>query len=111
MGVLSGDDIPAHFGRMAWPANRLAGSQRTELLNYHLGHSRRIEEFVAAMRLALAGVNHRTAPVHVREKLAFRMEDVPAALLHMQARGAKEALILSTCNRVEVTAALADDIS
>ena len=46
-----------------------------------MGHSRRIEEFVAAMKLALAGMNHRTAPVQVREKLAFRMEDVPAALL------------------------------
>jgi glutamyl-tRNA reductase len=63
------------------------------------------------MRLALAGINHRTAPVQVREKVAFRTEDVPAALLHMQARGAKEALILSTCNRVEVTAALADGMS
>jgi glutamyl-tRNA reductase len=61
--------------------------------------------------LALAGINHRTAPVQVREKVAFRTEDVPAALLHMQARGAKEALILSTCNRVEVTAALADGAS
>ncbi len=62
------------------------------------------------MRLALAGINHRTAPVELRERLAFRMEDIPAALLHMQARGAKEALILSTCNRVEMTAALADDL-
>ncbi len=63
------------------------------------------------MKLALAGINHRTAPVEVREKLAFRTEDVPTALLEVQARGAKEALILSTCNRVEVTAALADGIS
>ncbi|MBV8906876.1 MAG: glutamyl-tRNA reductase, partial [Acidobacteriia bacterium] len=58
------------------------------------------------MRLALAGISHRTAPVEIREKLAFRSEQIPAALLEMQARGAKEALILSTCNRVEVTAAL-----
>ncbi len=63
------------------------------------------------MKLALAGINHRTAPVQIREKLAFRLEDIPAALLEMQARGAKEALILSTCNRVEVTAALADEVS
>jgi glutamyl-tRNA reductase len=63
------------------------------------------------MKLALAGINHRTAPVQVREKVAFRTEDVPAALLQMQARGAKEALILSTCNRVEITAALTDDMS
>lgn len=63
------------------------------------------------MRLAVAGVNHRTAPLEVREQLAFRSEDIPAALAQMQARGAKEALILSTCNRVEVTAALDDGAS
>lgn len=62
------------------------------------------------MRLALAGVNHKTAPVQLREKLAFRTEDIPAALLDMQSRGAREALIVSTCNRVEVTAALDDDV-
>ncbi len=60
------------------------------------------------MRLALAGVNHRTAPVELREKLAFRADEIPTALSHMRSRGAKEALILSTCNRVEVTAALDD---
>jgi len=63
------------------------------------------------MRLALAGINHRTAPVQLREKLAFRAEEIPAALVRMQERGAKEVLILSTCNRVEVTATLADDLS
>lgn len=62
------------------------------------------------MKLALAGMNHRTAPIEVREKLAFRAEDIPAALLDMQARGAKEALILSTCNRVEVAAALGENV-
>ena len=63
------------------------------------------------MKLALAGINHRTAPVELREKLAFRPDDVPTALLGMRARGAAEALILSTCNRVEVTAALEDGVS
>jgi glutamyl-tRNA reductase len=63
------------------------------------------------MKLALLGINHRTAPVNIREKLAFRAEDIPGALVDLQARGAKEALILSTCNRVEVTAALDDDVS
>jgi len=61
------------------------------------------------MKLLLAGINHRTAPVQLREKLAYRTEEIPAALLEIQARGAKEALILSTCNRVELTAALDDD--
>lgn len=61
------------------------------------------------MKLALAGINHRTAPVEIREKLAFRTEEIPAALEDLQSRGVKEALILSTCNRVEVLASLEDN--
>ena len=61
------------------------------------------------MKLALAGINHRTAPVNVRERVAFRLEDIPAALASMLAGGVREALILSTCNRVEVMAALEED--
>jgi glutamyl-tRNA reductase len=60
------------------------------------------------MRLVLVGVNHRTAPVQLREKLAYRPEEIPAALGRMRAQGVKEALILSTCNRVEWTASLED---
>jgi glutamyl-tRNA reductase len=60
------------------------------------------------MRLVLAGVNHRTAPVALREKLAYRRDEIATALIALQARGVKEALIFSTCNRVEVTAALED---
>ncbi|HEX4810374.1 MAG TPA: glutamyl-tRNA reductase [Bryobacteraceae bacterium] len=60
------------------------------------------------MRLALAGLNHRTAPVHIRERLAFSTEDVPAALQQLQSQGVREAIILSTCNRVEVAAAVDD---
>ena len=62
------------------------------------------------MKLLLAGVNHRTAPVQLRERLAYRVDEIPSALLDIQTRGAKEALILSTCNRVELTAALDDDL-
>lgn len=60
------------------------------------------------MKLVLVGLNHRSAPVQVREKCAFRSDDVAGALSQMQAQGAKEALILSTCNRVELTATLDD---
>jgi glutamyl-tRNA reductase len=67
-------------------------------------------ELVLPTKLVVAGINHRTAPVELRERLAFRAKEIPAALLHMQAHGAKEALILSTCNRVEMTATLADDV-
>lgn len=65
---------------------------------------------MAEMKLAVLGINHRTAPVEVRERLAFRPEEVPSALLDLQARGAAEALILSTCNRVEVTAVLEEGV-
>jgi glutamyl-tRNA reductase len=63
------------------------------------------------MRLVVAGVNHRTAPVALREKLAYRADEIPAALIEVQARGAKEAILLSTCNRVELTAAAGENFS
>ena len=62
------------------------------------------------MKLVLAGLNHRTAPVDLREKLAFRTGEIPAALEDLQTRGIKEALILSTCNRVEVLAVLEENL-
>jgi glutamyl-tRNA reductase len=64
------------------------------------------------MKLVLAGLNHRTAPVEVREGLAFRPEDLSGALQRLRdGGGAREAMILSTCNRVEVTATLDDEAS
>ena len=56
------------------------------------------------MKLLVTGVSHKTAPVEVRESLAFRDETLPAALADLKRReGVTEALILSTCNRVEIT--------
>ena len=56
------------------------------------------------MKLLLTGVSHKTAPVEVRESLAFSEEALPAALKDLQTRpGVTEAVILSTCNRVEIT--------
>jgi glutamyl-tRNA reductase len=56
------------------------------------------------MKLLITGVSHKTAPVEVRECLAFREETLPAALADLRARaGVTEAVILSTCNRVEIT--------
>jgi len=64
------------------------------------------------MKLVLAGLNHRTAPVEVREGLAFRPEDLGGALQRLRdSKGAREAMILCTCNRVEVTATLDDPVS
>ncbi len=61
------------------------------------------------MSIVLIGLNHHTAPVEVRERLAFPEGEVLSALHAMTAREAiQEALIISTCNRVEVIAEAAD---
>jgi glutamyl-tRNA reductase len=61
------------------------------------------------MKLLVTGVSHKTAPVEVRECLAFRDDALPAALADLKRReGVAEALILSTCNRVEVTVTTED---
>src|SRR5579863_2465584 len=55
------------------------------------------------MKLLLTGLNHRTAPVEVRERLAFEEKALPEALDRLKRRpGLIEGMILSTCNRVEV---------
>lgn len=57
------------------------------------------------MSFILVGLNHRTAPVEVRERLAFGERELPAALQAMVDRDAiQEGLIVSTCNRVELLA-------
>src|SRR3984957_19035529 len=62
------------------------------------------------MRLIVTGLNHRTAPVEVREKLAFDEAGIPAALGSLKQRpGLMEGMILSTCNRVEITVAADDE--
>src|SRR5437660_6211834 len=57
------------------------------------------------MNFQLLGVNHKTAPVEVRERLAIPEGQLPEALRHlMQVPGVGEGMILCTCNRVEVLA-------
>lgn len=58
------------------------------------------------MPIVVLGLSHHSAPVSVRERFAFAEQDLPAALGALrQSGGAEEAVILSTCNRVEVYAA------
>jgi glutamyl-tRNA reductase len=53
--------------------------------------------------IVVVGLNHETAPVSVREALAFPKERLPEALSRVREEaGLAEAMILSTCNRVEV---------
>jgi glutamyl-tRNA reductase len=57
------------------------------------------------MKFHLIGVNHKTAPVEVRERLAIPDSRLAEAIRRLAAHpGVEEGLILSTCNRVEVLA-------
>ena len=63
------------------------------------------------MHFLSIGINHTTAPIALRERLAFREDQVRAALARMSCGHAnatsemKEMVILSTCNRTEIYAA------
>lgn len=60
------------------------------------------------MPLVVIGLSHHTSPVTVRERFAFPETSIPPALAALRASGlADEAVILSTCNRVEIYAATA----
>jgi glutamyl-tRNA reductase len=55
------------------------------------------------MEIVLVGVNHRTAPVEVRERVSFTAEQARRAAEELRAKGLfEETLVLSTCNRSEV---------
>ncbi|KAF1053974.1 MAG: Glutamyl-tRNA reductase [Burkholderia gladioli] len=67
------------------------------------------------MQLLTIGINHHTAPVALRERVAFPLEQIQAALstltgvfMRRQAPNAPEAAILSTCNRTELYCATDD---
>lgn len=63
-----------------------------------------------AMPFFAIGLNHHTAPVHVREQLAFAAPEIPEVLPRLIAAGVgvAEAALLSTCNRTECYAVVAD---
>jgi glutamyl-tRNA reductase len=54
------------------------------------------------MQLYTIGVNHTTAPIAIRENVAFNGETLRHALSDLSARNVAEAAILSTCNRTEI---------
>jgi len=55
------------------------------------------------MEIVLVGLNHRSAPVEVRERVSFTNDQARRAAEELRARGIlHETLVLSTCNRSEV---------
>jgi glutamyl-tRNA reductase len=62
------------------------------------------------MSILLIGVNHKTAPVEIRERLAFNDEACAEGLRRLvDGDIVREGLIVSTCNRVEILSATAND--
>lgn len=55
----------------------------------------------ASAGIKVLGVNHRTAPLEVRERFAHGAHEVPGALARVMAAGATGGVLLSTCNRTE----------
>ncbi len=63
-------------------------------------------------RLAICGLSHHTAPVHIREQMALPAQLIPEVLQDLlRADGVRESMILSTCNRVELALSLDDQAS
>ena len=62
------------------------------------------------MSILLVGVNHKTAPVEIRERLAFNDEACASGLRQLvDGEIVREGLIVSTCNRVEILGATSND--
>ncbi len=61
------------------------------------------------MKIIVIGLNHKTADVDVRERLAFNGPKLEEGLLRIrELPGVNEAIVLSTCNRVEIYACSKD---
>src|SRR5438876_11234154 len=55
------------------------------------------------MKIGLVGLNHKTAPVEIREQVSMATREIPAALDSLkQLDGVEDCCILTTCNRFEV---------
>lgn len=62
------------------------------------------------MGIYVIGLSHHTAPIAIREKMAFAESAIPDTLSRLKQSGlADEAVLLSTCNRVEIYAATEHD--
>lgn len=81
------------------------------MLGVDLGGEGGFETGGGAVKFAVTGLNHVTAPVEVRERLAFSQDRVGEAVAALRRLpGTHEALVLSTCNRVEISVAAEDSI-
>lgn len=57
------------------------------------------------MSVVVVGINHKSAPLSLRERLSFSIDDIaPSLEALLSAEAASEVVILSTCNRTEIIA-------
>ena len=55
------------------------------------------------MTINVLGVNHKSAPIDIREKLVFDKHSIPKALEDIKnIEGVNEVVLISTCNRTEI---------
>jgi glutamyl-tRNA reductase len=55
------------------------------------------------MAINVLGVNHKSAPINIREKLVFDKDSIPRALTEIKKiEGVNEVVLVSTCNRTEI---------
>ena len=66
------------------------------------------EDRAQSARPFVAGVNHRTSSLGLRDQMFIEDEAAPGVLARLRAAGVDEAVLLSTCDRVEVVAAHPD---
>src|ERR1039458_6062950 len=104
LGLLPGHGVSAHHGRMAGPQGRHHGDRGGGVVRGHLGGACAAGKLAAeAMKLLVTGVSHKTAPVEIRECLAFPEPALPEALQSLKSRaGVSEACFLPPCTRVEI---------
>jgi len=67
---------------------------------------------MSELELVTFGTSHQVAPVALRERLAVGAEELPALLAACAAApGVEEAVVISTCNRTEITVAVSDPVT
>ena len=92
---------------LARPPGRLSRGRSIYFCSGRMGSQllQRDSQVCPVMNFHLIGVNHKSAPVEVRERLAIPDSRLPEALkCFTHHPGVDEGLILSTCNRVELLA-------
>jgi len=58
--------------------------------------------------IGLFGLNHKSAPIEIREKFVFCEEDIKRFVPQLKAKGIHGAVVISTCNRTEIYFELED---